>query len=89
MNPAREDTAKMYHWMKHKEVNDAYPFAHFNKKAKTVSYSEEEYKKAIQPMKSDWDKLETDVLFELCQRFDLRFIVIADRFSDEFQDKMD
>ncbi|AQK69502.1 SWR1-complex protein 4 [Zea mays] len=27
-----------------------------------------------------WSKEETDQLFELCERFDLRFIVIADRF---------
>ncbi|KAL5984301.1 hypothetical protein ACLOJK_018405 [Asimina triloba] len=27
-----------------------------------------------------WTKEETDQLFDLCQRFDLRFIVIADRF---------
>jgi DNA methyltransferase 1-associated protein 1 len=73
----------MYHWMKQKEVNDPYPFARFNKKAKVVTYTEEEYKKVVQPMKSDWDKRETDVLFDLCQRFDLRFIVIADRFADE------
>lgn len=27
-----------------------------------------------------WTKEETDELFDLCERFDLRFIVIADRF---------
>jgi DNA methyltransferase 1-associated protein 1 len=27
-----------------------------------------------------WSREETDKLFELCERFDLRFIVIADRF---------
>lgn len=27
-----------------------------------------------------WTKEETDKLFDLCERFDLRFIVIADRF---------
>ena len=40
-------------------------------------------------MKSDWDKLETDVLFELCERFNMRFIVIADRFADELQEQID
>lgn len=39
-------------------------------------------------MKSDWSKLETDILFELCERFNLRFIVIADRFSYELQEKL-
>ncbi|KVH95939.1 glucose-6-phosphate dehydrogenase [Cynara cardunculus var. scolymus] len=28
-----------------------------------------------------WTKEETDQLFDLCERFDLRFVVIADRFS--------
>lgn len=27
-----------------------------------------------------WTKEETDQLFDLCERFDLRFVVIADRF---------
>lgn len=27
-----------------------------------------------------WTKEETDQLFDFCERFDLRFIVIADRF---------
>lgn len=27
-----------------------------------------------------WTKDETDQLFDFCERFDLRFIVIADRF---------
>lgn len=27
-----------------------------------------------------WTKEETDQLFELCERFDLRFVLIADRF---------
>ena len=40
-------------------------------------------------MISDWDRLETDVLFELCERFDLRFIVIADRFSLKLQECID
>ena len=52
-----------------------------SKPARLVKYTEEEYRKAVEPMISDWDRLETDVLFELCERFDLRFIVIADRFS--------
>lgn len=28
-----------------------------------------------------WTKEETSQLFELCEQFDLRFVVIADRFS--------
>ena len=87
-NTAREDGVLMYHWMKQKEVNDPYPFARFNKKAQIITYTNEEYKKVIQPMKSDWEKLEIDVLFDLCQRFNMKFIVIADRYADELQDRL-
>ena len=88
-NPAREDGVQMYHWMKSKETNDPYPFSRFNKKPRVIKYDDEEYKKAVQPMASDWDKLETDVLFDLCERFNMRFIVIADRFADELQERID
>ena len=79
----------MFHWMKAKEINEPYPFARFNKKPRVITYTEEEYKMAVGSMTSDWDKLETDVLFDLCQRLNLRFIVIADRFSSELQDRID
>ena len=39
-------------------------------------------------MKSDWDKLEIDVLFDLCQRFNMKFVVIADRYTDELQERL-
>jgi len=42
----------------------------------------------VAPLVCDWDRLETDVLFELCERFDLRFINIADRLSEEVSDKI-
>ena len=82
-NPARQDSAQFNHWVKRKEVGEVYAFARFNRKATVVTYTDEQYEKAIAPLKSDWTKLETDVLFELCDRFNLRFIVIADRFSYE------
>lgn len=38
----------------------------------------------MQHLKSDeWTKEETDHLFDLCKRFDLRFIVIQDRYDKE------
>ena len=87
-NPARKDNAVLYHWQKEKEAGETYPFARFNKKAKVIQYTDEEYRKVIEPLVSDWDKLETDVLFELCERFYMRFIVIADRFSYEYGEKL-
>jgi|688.fasta_scaffold301840_2 DNA methyltransferase 1-associated protein 1 len=74
--------------MKKKEIGEVYGFARFNRKANIVTYTDEQYNKVIAPLKSDWSKLETDVLFDLCERFSLRFIVIADRFAYELQEKV-
>lgn len=69
-----------------------YQFARFNKKAQIITYSDEEFKKVIEPVDklkhSDWTRLESDVLMDLCERFQLRFIIIADRFSSEVQDSI-
>ena len=36
---------------------------------------------------TDWSKLETDHLFRLCEKYSLRFIIIADRFEDDIDDR--
>ncbi|OVA16725.1 SANT/Myb domain [Macleaya cordata] len=78
---ARTDNLQLYHWVR--VVNgvpptDDYSFAKYNKSVGVVKYTDEEYEKYLNdPM---WTKEETDQLFDLCDRFDLRFIVIADRF---------
>ncbi|KAG2626099.1 hypothetical protein PVAP13_3KG320900 [Panicum virgatum] len=55
-----------------------YQFAKYNKKVDILKYTDEEYEKYL--IDPAWSREETDQLFELCERFDLRFIVIADRF---------
>ncbi|KAB2617281.1 DNA methyltransferase 1-associated protein 1-like [Pyrus ussuriensis x Pyrus communis] len=79
---ARKDNLQLYHWVK--VVNGIpptgdYSFAKYNKSVDVVKYTDEEYEKHLTD--DMWTKEETDQLFELCQQFDLRFIVIADRFS--------
>jgi DNA methyltransferase 1-associated protein 1 len=80
-NSARDDGYKFSHWMKKKEMEEVYPFSRFNRKVEAIRYTEEEYDKVIAPMNTDWRKDETGHLFRLCERFSLRFIVIADRFD--------
>ncbi|XP_059649774.1 SWR1-complex protein 4 [Cornus florida] len=78
---ARKDNLQLYHWVR--VVNGVpptgdYSFAKYNKSVNIVKYTDEEYEKHLtDPM---WTKEETDQLFDLCERFDLRFVVIADRF---------
>ncbi|XP_040380448.1 SWR1-complex protein 4 [Oryza brachyantha] len=81
---ARSDSLQLYHWVR--VVNGApptgdYHFAKYNKKADVLKYNDEEYEKYL--IDPAWSREETDQLFELCERFDLRFIVIADRFPTD------
>jgi len=79
-NSARKDGAVLYHWAKAEDEVDDYPFSRFNKRITVFEYSPEQYEKYFND-DPNWTKEETDQLWELCKMFDLRFIVIADRFS--------
>ncbi len=46
-----------------------------------LKYNDEEYEHLINPDSKDWSRHETDYLMDLCERFDLRFIVIHDRYD--------
>lgn len=82
-NQGRTDGYKFNHWTKKKETSENYYFAKFNKKIDLpVKYSSEEYENLLKDLDKDWTKEETDHLWRLCERFDLRFVVIADRFSE-------
>jgi DNA methyltransferase 1-associated protein 1 len=79
-NPARTDSAKFSHW---RCVNDdphkEYPFAKYNKQIQLHKYTDAEY---VQHLADDnWSKEDTDYLFDLCKRFDMRFFVIHDRWD--------
>ncbi|XP_066548554.1 DNA methyltransferase 1-associated protein 1 isoform X1 [Amia ocellicauda] len=80
-NPARRDGAIFYHWRRMAEEGKDYPFARFNKTVQVPVYSEQEYQMYLHD--DGWTKAETDHLFDLCKRFDLRFIVIHDRYDHQ------
>ncbi|XP_069591949.1 DNA methyltransferase 1-associated protein 1 isoform X4 [Ranitomeya imitator] len=80
-NPARKDGAIFYHWRRASEEGKDYPFARFNKAVQIPTYSEQEYQLYLHD--DGWTKTETDHLFDLCRRFDLRFIVIHDRYDHQ------
>ncbi len=81
-NPARADGVTFSHWSKKTEAPEPYAFARFNRKVDLVArYTVDEYTKLIEPLNDDWTKPETDHLWELCEIYDLRFIVIADRYQ--------
>ncbi|KAF6202735.1 hypothetical protein GE061_003137 [Apolygus lucorum] len=78
-NPARKDSAVFHHWRRVCDDGKEYPFAKFNKQVQIPTYSDAEYQ--AQLVAEGWTKAETDHLFELCRRFDLRFGVIRDRWD--------
>ncbi|CAL1593619.1 unnamed protein product [Knipowitschia caucasica] len=80
-NPARRDGAIFHHWRRAAEEGKDYAFARFNKTVQVPVYSEQEYQLHLHD--DGWTKAETDHLFDLCKRFDLRFIVVHDRYDHQ------
>eukprot|EP00743_Colponemidia_sp_Colp-15_P005390 GILK01005792.1.p1 GENE.GILK01005792.1~~GILK01005792.1.p1 ORF type:complete len:478 (-),score=102.17 GILK01005792.1:141-1538(-) len=79
-NSARKDALQLVHWQRSDYPED-YPFARYNKQIKTFEYTNEEYEQFIKELDASWSREETDHLMDLCKQFDLRFIVIQDRYD--------
>ncbi|SPC61184.1 related to SWC4 - component of the Swr1p complex [Ustilago sp. UG-2017b] len=61
------------------DLETKYQYADFNTNSGVYSYSNDEY---IQHLRDDdWTKEETDYLMDLCAAYDLRFVVIHDRYD--------
>jgi len=56
-----------------------YVFSKYNKKIQLYRYDDEEYRTLLND--PSWTREETDYLLSMCERFDLRFVVIADRYK--------
>ena len=78
-NPARKDGLVLHHWRRSTEEGKDYPFARFNKICEVANYTEVEYNRHLSD--PGWTKQETDHLMDLATRFDLRFIIMADRWD--------
>ncbi|XP_018567565.1 DNA methyltransferase 1-associated protein 1 isoform X1 [Anoplophora glabripennis] len=80
-NPARTDNATFHHWRRPSDEPKEYPFAKFNKKVDLPTYTDVEYQQHL--VCEGWTKEETDHLMDLAHRFDLRFIIMSDRYDSE------
>ena len=83
INPARKDNLRLVHWQRAEDVNKDYDFAKFNQNIDIVDFTEEEYNKLIKPNDRNWNYEQTRYLWDLIKRYELRFIVIMDRFDEE------
>lgn len=80
-NPARGDTAVFHHWRRITDEPKEYPFAKFNKQLNIPTYTANEYNTHLKSNQVKWSKAQTDHLFDLAKRFDLRFVIMADRWD--------
>ncbi|KAK6538900.1 swr complex subunit [Orbilia ellipsospora] len=62
-----------------------YQFSKFNIKINILEYSDAEYDTVLKD--DDWSRAETDYLFNLIQSYDLRWLVIADRYEFPGKDR--
>ncbi|KAJ2647558.1 swr complex subunit [Coemansia sp. RSA 1250] len=77
---ARDDDLVLYHWVRANEQHNDYFYAQYNAHTTPYQYTDEEYEKCIEPLGSEWTRVETDYLLHMCRQFDLRFVVIHDRY---------
>lgn len=76
---AREDGLELHHWERKNVEYIDYPFAKFNYQIYSLDYTDEEYNDCN--FHDDWSREETDYLFSLCKKYDLRWQVIGDRYN--------
>jgi len=98
VSSARNDGLMLHHWVKSDVKCVDYPYARFNIHLRTIDYDYEckkdssvgsdivHIKSYVSNGLSDprWTQSETDTLLELCQRFELRWPVIVDRWMGIF-----
>ena len=86
-NPARIDGFRLHHWHRLEDIKKDYEYAQFNKNINIVSLKKDEYDSLCNDLDPSWTWEETDYLWELCRNYDLRFIVIQDKYN--FEGKQD
>lgn len=80
-NPARSDNLHLKHWQRVEDIKKDYEYAQYNKKISIVNIKKDEYENLCQNLDPSWTWEETEYLWELCRIYDLRFIVIQDRYN--------
>ncbi|KAG1664324.1 hypothetical protein FOA52_011638 [Chlamydomonas sp. UWO 241] len=87
---ARSDGLELKRWIKSfKDLNGRvrndddgdYYYAKFNKRIQMYRYTDDEYERLLAGDSAGWTKEESDYLMDLCDRFDLKFVVVQDRYE--------
>jgi len=81
--------APIGHWVPKEDKDKVTPYMKFNVKVDLVKYTNDEYEKYIKDLDLAWDREETDYLWDLCERFDLRFFVVYDQYDVKYNRSME
>lgn len=88
--------APILHWIPKTDKEKYFAYERFNISTELETFSEEEYnkylnvillfffKKSSQNLDPSWSFEETCYLWTLCHKFDLRFLVISDRYDEKY-----
>lgn len=71
------------HWVQKQEKDKIFAFERFQIPIELLDFSKEEYDNHLESLDSSWTWDETRYLWDLCRRFDLRFIVIHDAYDEK------
>lgn len=82
-NAARQDSLTLCHWRRVDRVDTEteYPFSRFSKTLDVPVYDSARYEKCLEA--PGWSREETDHLMDLARRFDLRWVIMEDRWDRE------
>eukprot|EP00045_Choanoeca_perplexa_P014304 m.167500 g.167500 ORF g.167500 m.167500 type:complete len:400 (+) comp16639_c0_seq2:113-1312(+) len=80
-NPARQDDFELQHWVAEDVAKDPYPFAKYNRGLALPTFTTAAYLRCLTT--KNWTERETRLLFDLCRRFDRRFIIVHDRYMHQ------
>lgn len=78
-NPGRKDNLQLSHWVRESDRDKEYVFSGLGKPLHITTFTDEEYVRHLHD--ESWTLVDTRLLLDLCQRFDLRFVVVQDQFA--------
>ncbi|KAK9466284.1 hypothetical protein V1512DRAFT_264282 [Lipomyces arxii] len=83
-NQARSDGLEFSHWVRGTPTDDEYAFVKFNRPIDVPTYTDDEYNKVLAD--GGWTPQETKYLFDMCREYDLRWLVVQDRYEYQHEE---
>ena len=78
---SRGDDFQLQHWTKKEDAGKEYDFKCNN--IEIVEFTKDEYDKLIKPNDRNWNYEQTMYLWDLLKQYELKFVVVYDRFDEE------